>query len=113
MAVGLKTSLATGAGGGAGWDTLLTVYSTRTGMGDTTGISAAADTFNARWQAKKAAADRVLKWGVDDPDFAYCMVDTYHTGPASWVRAPTREVEIRPRATGSGDVLLAPVSVSV
>ena len=92
----------------AGWDTLLNVYSTRTGMGDTLIANAAYDTFNTRWQYKKSIADAVIRWGSDDPTFAYCLVDTYHTGPASWVRAPSREIEIRPRATGSGDVLNTP-----
>lgn len=88
----------------AGWDTLLNVYSTRTGMGDTLIANAAYDTFNTRWQAKKALADEVIRWGSADPTFAYALIDTYYSGIGSWPTTASRSTEIRPKAIGFGTV---------
>lgn len=93
------------AGGvAAGWDTLRNVYSTRTGMGDTLIANAAYDTFNTRWQAAKARADAVVRWGSADPTFAYALIDTYYAGIGSWPTTASRATELRPKAMGWGTV---------
>lgn len=103
--LGLKTALQNG-GGQSGWDTLLSVYSTRTGMGDTLIGTAALDTFNARWHAKKSLADDVVKWGTDDATFAYAALDSEHVGVSYWPTAAiaSRPTQFRWRATGQGGV---------
>jgi hypothetical protein len=93
------------AGGvAAGWDTLLAAYSTRTDVGAVTVGTAAYDTFNTRWQDKKAAADKLVRWGVDDLTFAYAMLDTYNVGVTPWVGYSSRASELRLRAFGIGGV---------
>jgi hypothetical protein len=101
-----RTSAASFQAGGAeaGRDTLLNVYSTRSDVAATMIANAVFDTFNTRWHNKKAIADRIVKLGVDDPTFAYAMLDTYNVGRTPWVGYSERAWELRLRAFGVGGV---------
>jgi hypothetical protein len=98
-------------GGSAGWDTFFVTITMRPAMTDTTTGTAYLDAYSDSLAAAFANSDDIFKLGVDDPTFAYALVDTYHTGRSYWTMASatSQASELRPRVTGVGDVLVPPV----